>query len=426
MNKLFANYTYNGKYANSLGDQIQILTFDYLYNSMGVSKDDIVYIDLYDLHKYNGAQVKLPVSMPLINYYENGIAGMFSDKITPIFFGLTLAKDTLTHKEVEYYKRYEPIGCRDERAYNTMIKYGINAYLGGCLTIALPRRKTSNKQDKIFIVDIPDEAKEFIPSDILKDAVWLTHTLYGELEKSPYCMAKDRLKLYSDEAKLVITSLLHASIPCTALGIPVILLKKNVSYRFAWAEALLKIYTPEEYNDVDWFITPPPHYSASGRTKMPITLENHKEIVRRLFVKRMQDEDAAEEINYLHNFYMNRERKPYDVDCFLSIQKFIDETWIDHNRDYKYAIWGLTQISELTVDYIKKHYTHAQLSHVYDLRTGISFREKISISPDNIVNNPDEIIFVTGLGAGKQAKEFFYNLNRSEDSYHIIKFEGIK
>ena len=257
MNCLFANYRLNGKYANSLGDQVQLITFNHLYDLMGIDKDEIVYIDMYDLDKYDGPQVKLPVSMPLINYFENGVADMFSDKITPVFFGLTMAKETLTPKEVAYYKQHEPVGCRDERAYNVMLKYGIKAYLGGCLTITLPRRKSNGKQNKVFIVDLPDEAMKFIPSDILKDAIRMTHSFFEPLDKTPYQMAVERFNQYRDEARLVITSLLHASVPCTALGIPVVLMKKAVSYRFAWLEALLPIYTPEEYADINWKFTPP-------------------------------------------------------------------------------------------------------------------------------------------------------------------------
>lgn len=98
----YANYKYNGKYLNNLGDHIQILAIDNLYANMGINKDKLVYINMEDLATYNGARVKLPVAFPLLRYNENGIAGMFSDKIEPVFIALTIAKWFLEKEEVTY------------------------------------------------------------------------------------------------------------------------------------------------------------------------------------------------------------------------------------------------------------------------------------------------------------------------------------
>lgn len=139
----------------------------------------------------------------------------------------------------------------------------------------------------------------------------------------------------------------------------------------------------------------------------------------------MRGEDASDEIDYVHNFYMNRKRKPYAIDCFLSTQKYIDDNWTDRNKNYRYAIWGLTQISELTADYISEHYPNARLNHVYDRRTGLAFRGHIAEPPERIADNPDDFIFVTALGACKSAKKFFDELRRPSDSYNLIQLEGI-
>ena len=194
----YANYKYHGQNINNLGDHAQVMTIDYLYSQMGIEKEDIIYIDISELKTYDGPKVRLPVSLPLINYSNNGIADMFSDNIEPVFFGLTMPRTELYDDEVEYYKLHEPIGCRDEQAYNTMKKYGIDAYLGGCLTVALPKREDNpEKQNKIFIVDIPEGLKEFIPQELKKNAIWDTHIFYDYIE-NPTEFARERYEEYKE------------------------------------------------------------------------------------------------------------------------------------------------------------------------------------------------------------------------------------
>lgn len=406
MEHRFANYKYHGRNINNLGDHLQIITIDYLYEQMGLSRDEIVYIDLDDLSTYNGVQVYLPVSMPLINQFEHGVADMFSPKITPVFFGLTMPKEILLPEEIEYYKKYEPIGCRDEQAYNTMVKYGVKAYLGGCITISLPKRNLDlNNQKKIFIVDVPEKLKSYIPPDISMYAEWNTHIFYGNVD-NPKKLAEERYQRYKNEACLMITGLLHAAVPCLAYGIPVILARDCVSYRFAWLESLLPIYDENSFGKINW-------------SPEVADIENHKKIVKDLFAKRMKGQDANNEIQYLHNFYMNRNRSNYKNDVFIEIQEFIDKTWLDKDKKYEYSVWGLTQIAEVTVDYISKKYPNAKLTHVYDKRPGLAFMGMKSIEPENIEKFPDETVFVTTVSAATPAKELFDRVGKAKNLYQI-------
>lgn len=408
MDYKFANYRYHGKNINNLGDHVQVWTIDYLYSLIGVKKEEIVYIDINDLKTYDGIPVVLPVSLPLINHSEHGMADMFSKKIKPVFFGITTPRTELLVEEINFYKKHEPIGCRDEQAYNTMSKYGIKAYLGGCLTIALPRRKKDlNMQKKVFIVDPPENFKKFIPKDILKDAILDTHIYYDYME-DPSLRAIQQYKKYKNEAALVITGLLHASIPCLAFGIPVVLARDCVSYRFAWVESILNIFTPDEYEDINW-------------QPSSIDVESLKNIVINLFKKRMLGKDAHIEEKLLHNFYMDRKRKEYCNDVFLEIQNFIDRTWIEYDKEYKYAVWGLTQMATLTVDYITQRYPNAILTHVYDIKEGLSFRGMTSVSPNNIVNYPEETVFVTTVSAADTAENYFKEIGKLNNMYKTLK-----
>ena len=121
----YANYKFDARGVNNLGDNMQLIAIDSIYERMGIPKKDIIYIDKNETSTYKGEYVVLPVTMPLIDYTEGGICGRFSNYIIPVFLGLTLAKDSLMPQEVEYYNRFEPIGCRDERTMNTLRKYSV-------------------------------------------------------------------------------------------------------------------------------------------------------------------------------------------------------------------------------------------------------------------------------------------------------------
>lgn len=407
MEQVFVNYKYRGKYMNNLGDHLQVLTVDYLYSLMGIPQKEILYLDFDELRQYDGPPAIVPVSLPLINYSEGGMSGRFSSKITPVFFGVTMPKDTLVPEEVAYLKQHEPIGCRDEKAYHTMVKYGISAYLGGCLTVTLPRRESNpGKNGKIFIVDPPEKLHQFIPDEIKKNAVWDTH-IYYNYAGNPLEMAKERYKRYSDEASLMITSLLHGAVPAMAFGVPVVLARDFLSYRFAWVESFLPIYTTEEYGSIDW-------------NPSSVDFEMQKNLIKNMFFKRMTNKDASEEIRAIHNFYINRTKKNYLVDVFITLQEFIDATWDDHAKPYEYAVWGLTQMAEMTVDYISQNYPNAKLTHVYDIRGGIALGGCLSIHPDNIAKYPDETVFVTTVTIAASAEEFFKKINKSPLKYKTL------
>lgn len=403
----YANYKYYGKNLNNLGDQAQLLAVDNLYEEMGILLDDIVYIDSNDVQAYDKEPVLLPVLMPLNDYHEKGIAGMFSDKVTPVFLGFTMIKDSLLDVEIEFLKKHEPVGCRDERTYKTLSDFGVNAYLSGCLTATWPRRKENlEKQSKVFIIDHAKGLKDYIPYALKKNAVKDTHIFYERFE-NPKLVAKNRYDRYKNEARLVITSLLHCASPCMAMGIPVILTKDKLSYRFGWLDTLLPIYSPEEYGEINW-------------NPNSVVYENHKKTLRELFEKRMKGLDASNEIQRVHKFYMNRKRTEYVVDN-VAIIDFIKENWLDYDAEYEYSIWGLHQISEVTYNYISKNYPKARLMNIYDLRVGTKFKGISAKHPNELVAYPNETVFVTTMSAAKAARDLFEEINKPTNLYKTVE-----
>lgn len=157
---------------------------------------------------------------------DTNVIVKFFEKIVPVFLGLSILTNIISGiKDIEYLKRYEPIGCRDEYTLEVMRNHGIKAYLNGCLTAAFPRVRNNEDNDltKIFCVDISDELKKHIPTNIINHCIFMSHTYYkSELHCSPEEKVRQVYKTYILEAKMVITSRLHVAISCIATGFPVI------------------------------------------------------------------------------------------------------------------------------------------------------------------------------------------------------------
>lgn len=394
----YANYKYNGKYLNNLGDHIQILAIDNLYANMGINKDELVYINMEDLATYNGARVKLPVAFPLLRYNENGIAGMFSDKIEPVFIAFTVAKWFLEKEEVAYLKRYEPIGCRDEHTYQLLCKYEIDAYLNGCLTITLPQRQITPNQNKIYCIDIPEKLKDKLPIKVRENAIFLSNIVDGPLNNATR-FASHRYQEYQDNASLIITSLLHISTPCVAYGIPVILARDLISYRFSWLDKLLPIYSEDEYGVIDW-------------NPLSIDIEQIRKNVAELYAKRMEGREYYALKEQVSEYYLNRKRSEYFNEHFIKIKAYIEKKFLDKNASIKYSIWGITQVAEMIKKYMDDNYCNSKLDNVYDKIIGKSFK---GVLAKNILESQnDEVIFVTSAGAIKQANTL------EKDKYNFV------
>ena len=157
----------------NIGDDIQALAIYRIYKMMGISDDEIIYVDFHELKTYNREYVVLPINFNLQTDFD---VIPFNEKIIPCFIGLSLfATVDFSMNIVEYLKKYEPIGCRDEQTMILLRKYGIAAYLSGCVTITYPLRddKYNKDGDTIFLVDLSNELKEALPKSLHRGGVKL-------------------------------------------------------------------------------------------------------------------------------------------------------------------------------------------------------------------------------------------------------------
>ena len=210
------------------------------------------------LGDYRGEKLKLIMNGWFTHNIHNWVP---SEDIDPLFVSFhinnTAAPFMLSEKGIAYFKKHEPIGCRDQFSVDTLKAKGIDAYFTGCLTLTLDNYKVDDSQrtDDIYIVDplysYPTYEKvtydyrrflrsiqngnlfklgkqkkhvaKFIDADLLNTAIYINQEppsgKYSDQEK--FAMAEDLLHKYA-KAKLVITSRIHCALPCLAVGTPVI------------------------------------------------------------------------------------------------------------------------------------------------------------------------------------------------------------
>lgn len=175
------------------------------------------------------------------------------DHVHPLLTSVFVSNDAKasfsTGERFDFLKRHEPIGARNMDTKEYFESIGIQSYFSGCLTLTLEKEPTIQKRDFILAVDIPKEVLEKVRSEsqypVIDMTPVITHheqSIAGRLKLAEYF-----LYLYQS-ARCVITSRLHATLPCLALETPV--LNIDVAYepeRFAVLRELAHHMTVEQY-----------------------------------------------------------------------------------------------------------------------------------------------------------------------------------
>ena len=307
---LYANIKFDGNRNGSvnIGDDLQILAIEYLYQYMGIDYKDVVRIRLSELSTYTGEYAILPVSFPLYGYREGTYIKMFSPKIIPVFLGLSIMSNNISKEECDYLRRYEPIGCRDYYTVKILRNHNILAYLNGCMTVTLPQRDIMKnyEQKTVYLVDIPTKYTKYIPDQLLKGCVIKSQILEECVD--PEKTMRERLDEYEKNASVVITTRLHCVLPCLAMGIPVVFMKEKYSFRFSAISRFIHVYTEEEFDKIDF-------------SPKPVSYESKKKSILALAAKRITETyNRYREIFDLSNFYeTNNNLSTYYIEHFDNV-----------------------------------------------------------------------------------------------------------
>ncbi|MGE5357348.1 MAG: polysaccharide pyruvyl transferase family protein [Deltaproteobacteria bacterium] len=227
--------------------------------------------------------------------------------LIPIFISFHVtdsnkSSDKLINRKLfEYYKQFEPIGCRDFNTVSLFKKIGIEAYFSGCLTLTLENKyPNSSRTDEILLVDpvnhlLPEKFANKIISRLIPESIKpnIRHISHYHENIKDYedniIQAENLLESYS-KAHLIITSRIHAALPAIALGTPVLFIDlgyntvksrsrfggllnlfhtiDNHDFPFTGIDYFSKIYRKLSLYDIyyphksfkfDWENPPPPH-----------------------------------------------------------------------------------------------------------------------------------------------------------------------
>ena len=280
--------------SNNLGDFIQSIAAEEWMKPKIPQR-----IDRDQLHKYQGPPVKLVMNGWFMEEPTNWPP---SESIQPLFISFhlnpTAERGMLNSEGIQYFKKHQPIGCRDTYTQKTLEKHGIQTNLSACLTLTLKRANSvkSDKKRKGILVLSPLE--RLLPQEEINKQQGLKGQLLSIAQKlkqpfksNKYSVAmncleaylsqmdeevlvktqlmspstfseSDRIKAAQEQleciasAKLVITSRIHSALPAVAYGTPVIFLADGLQHpnqksRFEGMESFFKMITSEQLKTLE-------------------------------------------------------------------------------------------------------------------------------------------------------------------------------
>ena len=160
-------------------------------------------------------------------YIEPLYISMFLKKV-PYEGGITIGTDYLNTNILESFKKYGPVGTRDIHTKKILDKLEVPNYFSGCMTLTLNKFEGVKQEDYIVVVGLNDKEINYIKKKTKRKVIkFVQDVKKGSFSNESWDERKkrveDTLKLYQG-AHMVITTKLHCSLPCLALGTPVLLL----------------------------------------------------------------------------------------------------------------------------------------------------------------------------------------------------------
>jgi hypothetical protein len=254
--------------SNNLGDFIQSIAA-----KQWIKSKKVEFLDRDQLHVYQGSPANLIMNGWFMEEPQNWPP---SDKINPLFVSFhlnpTAEKKMLSPGGIAYFKKHEPIGCRDYYTQKILERQGIQTYFTGCLTLTLKREnfvKPEQKREGILVLSplerlLPQEElikKKGYKGQMLngiqklkrpfklrnyKKAMRLLQAFLNQTEEEvSFTSQLIDPKIYSEAeriaaatqqlqkiacAKLVITSRIHTALPAVAFQTPVLFLSDGLTH----------------------------------------------------------------------------------------------------------------------------------------------------------------------------------------------------
>lgn len=173
------------------------------------------------------------------------------------YLGIHIPRRLRTPRVAEQLRLGGVVGCRDRATQLFLESHGVPAAFCGCSTLTFP--PYHGPREHIVCVDVPDRVVRRVRrryGQQLGEVLTVTHRstrrspsdVDGELIRAQFDRAYHLLGLYRTAA-LVVTSRLHAALPCLAFGTPLIVLHRGGD-RFAVLEEFE--LDPSIARDLSW------------------------------------------------------------------------------------------------------------------------------------------------------------------------------
>ena len=224
-------------------------------------------LDRENLDKYNDDRIKTIINGWFMERPNNWPP---SNKIIPLFISFHInpsAQSRLLKKDsLEYFKKHQPIGCRDYYTRDILLENGINAYYSSCVTTSFDRNKYLKKNTKpkgIIVIGAFDRLNPLINTKTLRQLFISTlkyplkkivynlksskfnkhlnnqKTIiqrHSQIIKSPIVSHDKGLKLAEEmltkiaHSEILITSRIHAALPALAMGLKVVFIDEGLEH----------------------------------------------------------------------------------------------------------------------------------------------------------------------------------------------------
>lgn len=397
---------------DNLGDHVQTIALLELYKKMGIPNEEILMVGMQHLHDYDGEYVVLPIiGVGVIGDY----APPYSDRIIPVFISTHFVIDELTDEQVRYIEKFAPVGCRDEWTLNIMRRYHLPAYLSGCITVLMgdDEHRDNTVDDIIYCIDVPDYIKPYVDNHFKGEKIVYDTHLIPFIHDGPMSeedtfyylnLAKERVKNYAN-AKVVISSRMHALLPAIANRVPVIGVFENISYRFSWLDKYIRLYTEDDIEEIEW-------------NPDTVTIEK-QELLYNVFDNSIRSTFERYNANYtISEYYEDRSKAPYGNRYRKIITDFFNKEY-QKEEHIKYMIFGCGLIGSVAYNIIQEQYPDAEFLGAIDNYVSGIWKEKAISKPQNIDLPEGTKVIIASFSGRHSAFELMERLKFKENSDYI-------
>jgi hypothetical protein len=249
----------------NLGDHIQIIAGLRLLAGLGIQPTRYIDRD-NEIHSAPGLDEEVgPVGILLNGWFKtNRSEWPPHPQLVPLILGFHIrlfqCPELISEASIEFFRRYQPIGCRDVYTKNLLEAKGVLAFTSNCLSLTFPRRiDNPATQTEVFVVSRDDRIRNYLPQWI-GPYTFVSHYTGSRDFAANFVQAQELLETYRSRAKLIVTTLLHSALPAMAMGIPVVVfyplndMAAHISdrERFSSLEELVRIHGFDEIESVDW------------------------------------------------------------------------------------------------------------------------------------------------------------------------------